>query len=103
MSAVWFGQVTVGLIGCIASACTPLASRLRNAGIGSRGSLRARAGNPSIVISTTIGPWLAAVPSFCAYITLQDRSSSVRIAVEEMNLFRIVMYADTPFKGCVAV
>src|ERR1700742_2893529 len=66
MRAVWLGQVTVGLIGIIASACAPSAIMRRNVGMGSRGSWRARAGKPSIVTNTTIGPVFAALPSFCA-------------------------------------
>jgi hypothetical protein len=56
-----------------------------------------------MVISTTIGPWLAAVPSFCACITVDDKSISARAAVEKVNLFRIVMYEEAPFMGWIAV
>ena len=55
MIAVWFGHVTVGLIGRIAVAIAPAAAKARKCGIGNSGSSNARAGNPSIVTTMTIG------------------------------------------------
>src|ERR1039458_1470211 len=88
INAVWFGQVTVGLIGCMASAYAPLTSSIRSVGMGSRGSLSARAGKPSIVIITTIGPLVAALPSFCsAFAIAWSVSASIRTAAKEGILF----------------
>ena len=92
ISVVWFGHVTVGLIGCIASACAPLASIMRKVGMGRRGSLRARAGKPSIVISTTMGPLVAAVPSFCACTVAWSMSRSRRAVARGVILSKIVIY-----------
>ena len=52
--AVWFGQVTVGFTGIMEAATTPCFASLRKVGMGSLGSSRAYAGNPSKLITTTV-------------------------------------------------
>src|SRR3954454_1622531 len=59
---VWFGQVQVGLMGCIDFAQLPFFMRSRRVGIGSFGSSRSYAGNPSRLIRTTVRSLAAIVP-----------------------------------------
>src|ERR1700748_1248218 len=102
MSAVWFGQVTVGLMGIIASACAPSAIMRRNVGMGSRGSLRARAGKPSMVIRTTIGPLFAALPSFCAVEdkeVTRNRKEPRQDAERRLSFMNLPLLNDGPRGG----
>src|SRR5690348_17238604 len=57
---VWLGQVMVGLIGRIDTACTPCLIKARSVGAGSSGSFRLSAPKASRLITITFGRGVAA-------------------------------------------